>query len=57
MQGWVACKRRSSVNSGDWLQRFDDVCGSPLLKEANHYTSRTIPQEHWSIGMSMARPS
>jgi len=32
-------------------------CGSPLLKEANHYTFRTIPQEHWSIGMSMARPS
>jgi len=21
----VACKRRSSVNSGAWLQRFDDV--------------------------------
>jgi len=22
---WVPCKRRSSVNSGAWLQRFDDV--------------------------------
>jgi len=26
-------------------------------KEEDHYTLRTIPQEHWSIGMSMARPS
>jgi len=26
-------------------------------KEEDHYTFRTIPQEHWSIGMSMARPS
>jgi len=35
-----------------------DMCGSPLLKEENHhYTFRTIPREHWSIGMSMARPS
>jgi len=33
------------------------VCGRPLLKEANHHTFRTIPQQHWSIGMSMARPS
>jgi len=32
-------------------------CGSPLLKEANHYTFRTIPREHWSKRMSMARPS
>jgi len=24
---WVACKRRSSVNSGAWLRRFDDVTG------------------------------
>jgi len=24
---WVACKRRSSVNSGAWLRRFDDVNG------------------------------
>jgi len=23
----------------------------------DHYTFRTIPQEHWSIGMSMACPS
>jgi len=23
----VACKRRSSVNSGAWLRRFDDVTG------------------------------
>jgi len=23
----VACKRRSSVNSRDWLRRFDDVTG------------------------------
>jgi len=22
---WVPCKRRSSVNSGAWLWRFDDV--------------------------------
>jgi len=28
------------------------VCyyGSPLLKEENHYTFRTILQEHWLIG-------
>jgi len=32
-------------------------CGSPLLKEENHYTFRSIPREHWWIGMSMARPS
>jgi len=32
-------------------------CGSSLLKEANRHTFRTIPQEHWSLGMSMARPS
>jgi len=32
-------------------------CGSPLLKEEDHYTFRTILQEHWSIGMSMACPS
>ena len=25
--------------------------------EEDNYTFRTIPQEHWSIGMSMARPS
>jgi len=24
---WVPCKRRSSVNSGAWLRRFDDVTG------------------------------
>jgi len=23
------------------------TCGSPLLKEEDHYTFRTIPQEHW----------
>ena len=23
----IACKRRSSVNSGAWLRRFDDVTG------------------------------
>ena len=27
MHPWVACKRRSSVNSGAWLWRFDDVTG------------------------------
>jgi len=32
-------------------------CGSPLLKEENHYTFRTIPQEHWLVEVSMARPS
>jgi len=25
-------------------------------KEENHYTFTRIPQEHWSIGMSLARP-
>ena len=35
----------------------DILCSSSLLKEANHHTFRTIPQEHWSIGMSMACPS
>ena len=24
---WVACKRRSFVNSGAWLRRFNDVTG------------------------------
>jgi len=33
-----------------------DMRCSSLLREANHNTFRTIPQEHWSIGMSMARP-
>jgi len=32
-------------------------CGSPPLKEANHYTFMTIPREHWIIRMSMARRS
>jgi len=27
VQWTVACKRRSSVNSGAWLQTFDDVTG------------------------------
>jgi len=30
---------------------------SSFLKEVNHCTFRTFPQEHWSIGMSMACPS
>jgi len=30
------------------------LCGSSLLKEANHYTFRTSPREHWTVGMSMA---
>jgi len=33
------------------------IIGSPLLKEENHYTFRTIPQEHWLVEVSMARPS
>ena len=28
-----------------------------LFQRIDHYTFRTIPQEHWSTGMSMARPS
>jgi len=24
---WVACNRRSSVNSGAWLRRFDHITG------------------------------
>jgi len=32
------------------------MCGSPPLKEENHYTFRTIPQEHWLVEVSMARP-
>jgi len=43
------------LNKPHWWHHF--LCGSSLLKEANHHTFRTIPQEHWSIGMSMARPS
>jgi len=27
LQFAVPCKRRSSVNSGAWLRRFDDVTG------------------------------
>jgi len=26
-------------------------------KEEDHYTFRTIPQEHWLVEASMARPS
>jgi len=26
-QKWVPCKRPSSVTSGAWLRRFDDVTG------------------------------
>jgi len=37
--------------------RMGMLCGSSLLKEANHHTFRTNLQEHWSIGMSMPRPS
>jgi len=43
--------------TSDLWKVFVWLCGSPLLKEANHYTFMTIPQEHWLIGMSMARPS
>jgi len=25
----VPCKRRGSINSGAWLQRFDDITGVP----------------------------
>jgi len=27
LRKWVPRKRRSSVNSGAWLQRFDDITG------------------------------
>ena len=39
-------------NRPHWWHHF--LCGSSLLKEANHHTFRTTPQERWSVGMSMA---
>jgi len=45
------------VKASDFNTVLYADCGSPLLKEENYYTFRTIPREHWSIGMSMARPS
>jgi len=36
---------------------YDNLVWQSSSKEQDHYTFRTIPQEHWSIGMSMARPS
>jgi len=40
-----------------WLARGSRDCGSPRLKEENHYTFRTIPREHCLVEVSMARPS
>ena len=39
-------------SSSYWWHYF--LCGSPLLKEENHYTFRTIPREHWLVKVSMA---
>jgi len=39
----VACKRRSSVNSGAWLRRFDDVIivkKSSVVKGINRKKSK-----------------
>jgi len=41
----VLCKRRSSVNSGAWLWRFDDVTGvekSCVVKGINRKKQRKI---------------
>jgi len=53
---WVPCERRSSVNSGAWLQRFDDVTGVEKSFVAKGINGNKAKEKYFIIANKYALP-
>ena len=52
----IACKRRSSVNSGAWLRRFDDVTGVEKSCVAKGINRKKAKEKYFIIANKYALP-
>jgi len=52
----VACKRRSSVNSGAWLRRIDDVTGVEKTCVAKGINRKKAKEKYLIIANKYALP-
>jgi len=52
----VACKRRSSVNSGAWLRRFDDVTGVEKSNVAKGINIKKAKEKYFITANKYALP-
>jgi len=52
----VPCKRQSSVNSGAWLRRFDDVTRVKKTSAANGINGKKAKEKYFIIANKYALP-
>ena len=56
LYAWVPCKRRSSVNSGAWLGKFDDVTRMGKSCVAKGISGKKEKEKYFIIANKYALP-